>query len=296
MTKSSKLVFFGTEDFSLPSLQALVDAGYAIVAVVTKPDSSRGRSKELVQPAIKTYALSVGIPVFQPNRLTDINNELAELNADAGVLVSYGKLLPQRTLDVFSRVGIINLHPSLLPRYRGPSPIEAAIVNGDSQTGISIMRLTVGMDEGPVYTQKTYELHADEIKPELTKTLATEGARLLVSVLPDILSGKLKPQPQPITGVSYTTLLSKNDGLLDPSTDDAYALERKVRAYLMYPKTRLTLNNNDVIITSVKVVESLSDYPLTIACKDNTYLALTQLIAPSGKSMSGEAYLRGYAA
>ncbi|MEO5499715.1 MAG: methionyl-tRNA formyltransferase [Candidatus Saccharimonadales bacterium] len=294
MKPSSKLVFFGTEDFSLPSLQALIEAGYNVVAVVTKPDTQRGRSNKLIQPVVKTYASSNNIPVFQPNRLSDIEHELTELHANAAVLVSYGKLLPQRTLNVFSPLGIINLHPSLLPRYRGPAPIEAAIVNGDSETGISIMRLTAGMDEGPVYTQELYTLHGTEAKPELTKTLALMGAELLVSVLPDILSGKLQPIPQQNTGVSYTTLLSKKNGILDPSTDDANAIERKVRAYLNYPKTRLTLDKNDVIITSVNVVESLADYPLTIECKDKTYLALTQVTAPSGKSMSGEAYLHGY--
>ncbi len=296
MKPSSKLVFFGTEDFSLPSLQALVDAGYDIAAVVTKPDAKRGRSKELVQPAVKVYALSKNIPVFQPNKLSDIDTELTELNADAGVLVSYGKLLPQRTLDIFKPLGIINIHPSLLPKYRGPAPIEAAILNGDIETGISIMQLTLGMDEGPVYAQEHYDLHGNETKPELTKVMAIEGAKLLVSTLPDILSHKLRAIPQQNIGVSYTTLLSKNLGLLDPLTDKAHDLERKVRAYLTYPKTRLTIRSNEVILTAVKVVKSLDDYPLTIDCKDKTYLAITQVIAPSGKTMSGEDYLRGYSA
>ncbi len=294
MKPSSKLVFFGTEDFSLPSLVALVEAGYIVAAVVTKPDTRRGRSKALVEPAVKVYAISKNIPVLQPDKLADIDNELIELEVDAGVLVSYGKLLPKRTLDIFTTIGIINVHPSLLPKYRGPAPIEAAILGGDTTTGTSIMQLTLGMDEGPVYAQVNHELNGHETKPSLTKAMALEGAQLLIDTLPDILSNKLHAIPQSNIGVSYTTLLFKDLGFLDPATDNAYVLERKVRAYLGYPKTRLTVLGNEVIVTAVKVVESLESYPLTVECKDKTYLALTQIIAPSGKLMPGDAYLRGY--
>lgn len=295
MQKSKKLVFFGTEDFSLPTLKALVEAGFEIAAVVTKPDTARGRSKALVEPAVKTYAKAKNLTVFQPHKLAEINDELAGLGVDAGVLVSYGKLLPQRTLDVFNPTGIINVHPSLLPRYRGPAPIEAAIEQGDKMTGISIMRLTLGMDEGPVFAQIERPLIGNETKPQLTTALAYEGARLLIEVLPDILSGRLDAKPQKNSDVSYTSLISKQDGLLDPITDTAYALERKVRAHLGFPKSRVTLGDNVVIVTSSKVVETVSDYPLVIVCKDDTYLALLEVVAPSGKSMTGEAYVRGYA-
>lgn len=294
MSKSSKLVFFGTEDFSLPTLQFLVEAGYDVRAVVTKPDTRRGRGKQLVEPAVKTLAAEHNIVVLQPERLGDIQAELETISPDAGVLVSYGKILPGRTLDVFAPIGIINIHPSLLPRYRGPAPIEAAILAGDDTTGISIMQLTAGMDEGPVFAQTNYPLTGRETKPELNQSLSQKGAEYLLETLDDILSGKLQPTPQQNNDVSYTTLISKNDGFIDPSTDDAYAIERKVRAYLGYPKTRLTIKNTDVIITSVKTVESLSSAPLVIKCANNTYLSIEKLIAPSGKSMSGEAFLRGY--
>ena len=294
MTPSSKLVFFGTEDFSLPTLRALVDSGYNVAAVVTKPDTPRGRSKQLIEPAVKVFAREHNLPVLQPQRLADIQNELETIAPDAGVLVSYGKILPGRTLDVFGEPGIINIHPSLLPRYRGPAPIEAAILAGDTATGISIMRLTAGMDEGPIFAQTHHELDGTETKPELNDTLSERGASFLLEVLDDILTGKLSPTPQQTSGVSYTTLISKQDGMLTPATDDAHALERKVRAYLGYPKSRLSIKNTDVIITSVKVVESLDSGPLVIECADNTYLEVRELIAPSGKTMSGEAFLRGY--
>lgn len=296
MKTSSKLVFFGTEDFSLPSLKALVEHGFHVVAVVTKPDTPRGRSKQLVSPVVKSYVESAGIPVYQPNKLGDIHDELVSLDADAGVLVSYGKILPQRTLDVFDPIGVINVHPSLLPKYRGPAPVEAAIVNGDEMTGISIMRLTAGMDEGPVFAQLTVPLTGTETRPTLTAALANTGAAFLVETLPGILENKVEAVPQQIGDVSYTSLLTKDMGNLDPSTDDAYALERKVRAYLGFPKTRLKIKNTDVIVTSVKVVESLSSAPIVIECRNKTFLEVRELVAPSGKTMSGEAFLRGYGA
>ncbi len=293
MNKSKRLVFFGTEDFSLPSLQALVDGGFNVVAVVTKPDSARGRSKKLVEPAVKTYAKHIGLTVFQPGRLADIQDQLVELKPDAGVLVSYGKLLPQRTLDVFEPIGIVNVHPSLLPKYRGPAPVEAAILNGDQQTGITIMKLTLGMDEGPIFAQTTVPLTGQETRPVLTKQLSQMGAKVLVDTLPGILENKVEAIEQKNSDATYTTLLRKEHGLLDPVTDNANALERKVRAYLDYPKTRLKIKNTDVIVTSAKVVESSDSAPLVVDCVDNTYLAIDSLIAPSGKTMSGEAYLRG---
>jgi methionyl-tRNA formyltransferase len=294
MKASKKLIFFGTEDFSLPSLKALVESNFNVVAVVTKPDSARGRSKQLVEPVVKTYAMSQSIPVYQPAKLADITDELIALGPDAGVLVSYGKLLPQRTLDLFSPIGIINLHPSLLPRYRGPAPIEAAIVHGDHETGISIMRLTLGMDEGPVFAQEVLPLRGNETKPELTKSLADRGAAFLVEQLPAILSGELLPTPQKNSDVSYTSLLTKKDSVLDPLTDDAYALQCKVRAYLGYPKTRLRIDNTDVIVTSAKVIESLQDDSLVVPCANGTYLEILKLTAPSGKTMSGVDFKRGY--
>lgn len=295
MKMSSKLVFFGTEDFSLPSLKALVEHDYTVVAVVTKPDTARGRSKQLISPVVKSYAEAQGLPVYQPHRLVDIHDELSGLGADAAVLVSYGKILSQRTLDIFNPIGVINLHPSLLPKYRGPAPIEAAIESGDKTTGISIMRLTAGMDEGPVFAQMTVPLDGTETRPTLTASLAHTGAVYLLETLSDILDRKLEAVPQQNDDVSYTSLLTKEMGILDPLTDDAYALERKVRAYLGYPKSRLKINTTDVIVTSANVVDSFSSAKLVIKCADETFLEVRELIAPSGKMMSGEAFLRGYA-
>lgn len=293
MTTQKKLVFFGTEAFSVPALQSLVDAGYNIAAVVTKPDTRRGRGHKTFVHPVKQLALDHKIPVLQPVRLKDIDEELTAIKAEAAVLVSYGKIIPSRTLNLFGNIGIINIHPSRLPKYRGPSPIEATILAGDTSTAISIMQLDQGMDTGPVYAQLDVPLTGSETKPELSDKLSRLGAELLVDTLPSILSGDLKPKPQSNDDVSVTSLISKQDGTLDPTTDAASVLERKIRAYQGYPKPRLTIKDIDVIITSAKIAESLDDGPLTIACAQNTWLKVEKLIAPSGRVVSARAFLNG---
>lgn len=290
---SSSVIFFGTEAFSGPSLEALIAAGYDVKAVVTKPDSRRGRGRGLEAPLVKRIAQAHDIPVLQPNKLGEITADLEKLLPATGVLVSYGKIIPQRILDLFEPVGIINVHPSLLPKYRGPAPIEGAILAGDKVTGISIMKLTAGMDEGPVFSQTTYPLRGDETKPQLYERLSTLGAQQLIADLPAILEGSLVAKPQEISDVSYTSLISKQDGIVDPLTDDAYAIERKVRAYAGYPKVRLSYKNNDVIITSAKPSETQTGDELIVPCANNTWLRIVELIGPSGKTMSGRDFLHG---
>lgn len=295
MSMLYRLVFFGTELFSVPTLRALIDAGYAIAAIVTKPDTVRGRGKKLFIHPVKQIGIDHGIPVLQPERLADIEPELKSLRANAAVLVSYGKIIPKRILDVFEPVGIINIHPSKLPQFRGPSPIEATILSGQKSTAISIMKLDEGMDTGPVYTQQIVELSGNENKPELAERLSLLGAQTLLKALPDILSTKLKAKPQQNYDVSVTSLIMKTDGVLNPTTDDACTLERKIRAYQGYPKPHLSLLGNDVIITSAKCTPVPSVESLTIPCAHNTWLEILLLVAPSGRTMSGPDYLRGYA-
>ncbi len=294
MGQSKRLVFFGTEDFSRPFLKMLIDRHYDVAAVVTKPDSRRGRKSKLVEPAVKTLAKKHGIKVFQPNKVAEITEALAALQADFAVLAAYGKILPKRTLDLFEPIGIINIHPSLLPRYRGPSPIEAAIINGDSKTGVSIMKLVAEMDAGPVFVQAELQLASQETKPELYDKLAALGVTALSDSLGDITSGSLKPKPQPNSSVTYTTLLTKEMSFVDPLTDDAYVIERHVRAYLGFPKTKLLINDNVVILTSTKVTESNLPGELVIDCANNTHLLIEKLVAPSGRTMSGADFKRGY--
>lgn len=291
---STKILFFGTEDFSLAALTGLIEADYPIAAVVTKPDSKKGRGQKLTPPAVKILATRHNIPVWQPAKLKDITDDITALGKTIGILVSFGKIIPQSTIDLFTP-GIINVHPSLLPKYRGPSPIESAILNGDKTTGVSIMQLSAEMDAGPVYTAKTYTLKGTETRPELYQTLATTGTDLLLETLPHILDGSLQPTPQNNRKATYCQLLQKEDGILHPEKFSAAQAERQVRAYLNYPKTRYIVFNQQIIITKAHISNERKT-PLDIQCQDGAFLSIDELMAPNGRIMSGKAFLNGYAA
>lgn len=293
MKTSSPLVFFGTEDFSAVSLLALIEGSFDVRAVVTKPDFRRGRGKTLQQPRVKQIAESAGIPVLQPAKVSEISELAKALHPVAGVLVSYGKIIPQSVIDLFTP-GIINVHPSLLPKYRGPSPIEAAIANGDEVTGVSIMQLNAAMDAGPVYAQCKIPLNGTETRFTAYDYLGRAGADMLAQTLPRILSGDLLPEAQDDEQASYCSLLRKEDGTLDPEHMTATQAERMVRAYVGYPKSRLKISGHDVVITKASVVENQTQNGLIIPFADNTFLRVEELVGPSGKSMDGEAFLRGY--
>lgn len=294
MTNTShKILFFGTEDFSAISLRALVESGFDVVGVVTKPDSRKGRGQKLIEPEVKTIATSHGIPVWQPTSLSEIADDIRALQPIAGVLVSYGKIIPQSIIDLFEP-GIINVHPSLLPKYRGPSPIESTIINGDSETGVTIMQLSARMDAGPTYAQEVYPLSGTETQSPLYQTLGERGAQLLVKSLPAILDGSLRPVDQIEELASYCKLLEKSDAELRPSTFTAAELERKVRAHLAFPRSKTAFQNHSIIVTDVSVADSAVT-PLDLECRDGAYLVINEVIAPSGKKMNAEAFIRGYA-
>ena len=292
MTKTSPIVFFGTEDFSLYSLKTLIEAGFPVVAVVTKPDTKRGRDRALTQPAVKSYAEEHGVLVLQPSNLSDITQYIGSLSSPVGVLASYGKIIPQSILDLFSP-GIINIHPSLLPKYRGPSPIEAAIEHRDSHTGVSIMKLVAKMDAGPIYTQAPYALDQTESKPELYNTLGLMGANLLAHTLPSIVDGSLQPTPQNESEATYCPLLSKKESLLDPKKITPGDAEARIRAHLGFPRTRMTIAGHQIIVTKAHAVMSKRS-PLDIQCKNGAYLSIDELIAPTGRTMDAKGFINGY--
>lgn len=252
--KTNRIIFFGTEEFSAASLQQLIDSNFNVVAVVTKPDSKKGRGHKLIPPSVKVIALRHDIPVWQPNKLTDITENIKSLQPVTGVLVSFGKIIPQATINLFTP-GIINVHPSELPKYRGPSPIESTILNGDPKTGVSIMQLTADMDAGPVYHIEPYTLSGDETQPELYKTLAEIGAKTLINTLPKIINGSLLPTPQDDSRASYCKMIDKTSGIIDWNKS-AEQIEREIRAYRTWPGSKSTIGKVDVIITDATVVKS----------------------------------------
>jgi methionyl-tRNA formyltransferase len=295
MKASKRVVFFGTEDFSAPSLQKLLDSGWQIMAVVTKPDSPSGRGQKIGSPKVKQIAQIAKIQVLQPQKVAEIDNEIHKLKPELGVLVAYGKIIPQSTIDLFPN-GIINAHPSLLPKYRGPSPIETAILNNEPETGISLMRLSAGMDEGPVFDQMRIALTGSEDRLQLYAHLAKLSADFLLDKLEAIAEGWLTPKPQIEAQATYTNLLKKENGVLDFGKP-AELLEREVRAYTGWPKSQVKIFGNEVIVTKARVAnppaggEKASN--LVMKCQPG-YLEILELIGPSGKTMSGSDFLRGY--
>lgn len=301
MTNTSKtIVFFGTEDFSARFLTALIDEGYDIRAVVTKPDSRKGRGQKVVEPLVKTIALERSITVWQPQKLADITDDIKALGDVAGVLVAYGKIIPESTIRLFTP-GIINVHPSLLPRYRGPSPIEAAILHGDTETGVSIMQLAKAMDAGPVYSQITVPLTGNETKSNLYALLGSRAESQLLETLPLILEGSLQPTAQDESQATYCQLIRKTDGRLDWHKP-AVELEREIRAYAGWPKSHTELADTPVAITRAQVANIGPAKPGELVVEktrlfigtSTDWLEILALQPGGKKEMPVSAFLSGY--
>lgn len=230
-----RVVFAGTPEFALASLSALVDSGITPCAVLTQPDRPAGRGKRVTESPVKRYAARHGIPVLQPATLRDeqVADELVKLEADVLIVAAYGLLLPQNVLDI-PRAGCLNVHASLLPRWRGAAPIQAAILAGDQTTGISLMAMTAGLDCGPVYVTSEVRIGDQETAGELHDRLAKLGGELLVTHLDDILTGRLAAHEQDDAEASYAGKIKKQDAELD-WTQSADDLSRRVRAYNPVP-------------------------------------------------------------
>lgn len=230
------LVFMGTPQFAVPSLRALAGEPYDIT-VVTQPDKPSGRGGRMTPPLVKVLAQELGLPVLQPASLKDpgFRALLAEMQPDVTVLVAYGEYVAPVLLDL-PRHGSINLHPSLLPRWRGSTPIQSAILAGDEVTGVSIIRMDRGLDTGPILAQRSTPVAPDESHAELSARLANMGAELLAETLPRWLKREIEPVPQTEEGATLTRTLSKEDGLLDWSAP-AEEIDRRVRAFQPWPGT-----------------------------------------------------------
>lgn len=212
----SKIIFMGTPQFAVPSLEALIAAGHSVMAVVTQPDKPQGRGMSSLPSPVKKAALDRGIPVFAPLKLKDESfiKELQGLGADFFVVVAYGKILPRHVLDIPPK-GCVNLHASLLPKYRGAAPINWAIVNGEKETGVSTMLMDSGMDTGPVLLEKRVAIGADDTAEDLAKRLSTEGAALLAETIKLLSEGGIRPREQDGSNATYAPILKKEDGAID---------------------------------------------------------------------------------
>lgn len=292
--KKTPIIFFGTEDFSAVSLQKLIDEGFEIAGIITKPDSRKGRGQKLQTPKVKQIGEKFNIPVLQPQKISEITDFVKKFEKPAGVLVSFGRIIPQEIIDLFTPA-IVNVHPSLLPKYRGPSPIESAILNGDEKTGVSLMKLSKEMDAGDVYSQEEIELSKTETASDLYKTCGEIGAEMLVRDLPKIISGEIKGQKQDDSQAEYCQLLKKSDALLSQDEQTAEQAEQQIRAFEIFPKSKIKLGEHLIIVKSAKVVSSNPENsPLTLKFAEGTFLKIERLITPNGKETAAKSFENGY--
>lgn len=292
--KKTPIIFFGTEDFSAVSLQKLIDEGFEIAGIITKPDSRKGRGQKLQAPKVKQIGEKFNIPVLQPQKMSEIVDFVKTFENPVGVLVSFGRIIPQEIIDLFTPA-IVNVHPSLLPKYRGSSPIESAILNGDEKTGVSLMKLSKEMDAGDVYSQEEIELSKTETASDLYKTCGEIGAEMLVRDLPKIISGEIKGQKQDDSQAEYCQLLKKSDALLSQDEQTAEQAEQQIRAFEIFPKSKIKLGEHLIIVKSAKVVSSNPENsPLTLKFAEETFLKIERLITPNGKETTAESFENGY--
>lgn len=314
-----KVVYMGTPQFAVPALEALIQGsapgiilpdGLEVVCVITRPDKPVGRGKEIVFSPVKQTALAHEIPVWQPGSLKREENiaALAEYQADIYIVAAFGQILPQAVLDQ-PRYGTLNIHASLLPKYRGVSPITAAILQGDVEAGVTIMLLDAGVDTGPMVRKGRIPIANDDTTGTLTAKLADLGAKTLVETLPDWIAGKITPEPQADELSTHTHMLTKEHGLINWERPAA-AIARAVRAYNPWPSAYSHWRGKQLKIVTAHVLEARPSRPLQtgILCLQyergkqvlavvtgSGLLVVDRLQLEGKKVMSADEFLRGYA-
>jgi len=291
-----RLAFMGSPDFSVPALHALHGAGHQIVAVYCQPPRPAGRGQATRRCPVHAAADALGFQVRTPKRLRsdpDVQAAFASLALDAAIVAAYGLILPQPMLDA-PRLGCLNIHASLLPRWRGAAPIHAAVLAGDAETGVTIMQMDAGLDTGPMLLREALPIGPGTTTGQLHDELAAMGARLIVRALAE----NPPPVPQPETGVTYAAKLGREDGRID-WTQDAAAIERRVRAFDPWPGTFTTLAGVTLKILVARAVAgtgsagTVLDDTLTVACGRGA-LRPTRVQAPGRAVLDAAAFLRGH--
>jgi methionyl-tRNA formyltransferase len=287
-----RIVFAGTAPFAGPTLNQLREAGHDVALVVTQPDRLGGRGMQPLQSPIKRQATEMRLPVFQPERIRtdEAQARIREVGADIMVVVAYGQILPASLIEA-PRLGTLNVHASLLPRHRGPAPVEWAILSGDSETGVTIMQMDAGVDTGPILAQERVPIAPDEIAPRLEGRLANVGGRLLVQTLDGLVDGRVQPIPQPAVGATNAPRLRSEDGKLDPTTMTAEDIDRKVRALVGRVGTWMTLKGVEVKVLRGHLDGGVGE-GLPIQTMSGAYV-VDEVQPPGGRLMSAAAWARG---
>ena len=299
--KSLKIIFAGTPDFAAKHLQALLNSPHQVIGVFTQPDKPAGRGNKLTASPVKQLALQNNLPVYQPISLKDSANQqiIADLNADIMIVVAYGLILPQTVLDM-PKYGCLNVHGSLLPRWRGAAPIQRACWAGDTETGITIMQMDVGLDTGDMLYKEKCHIEDDDTSATLYNKLAQIGPDALLKTLKLIIEGKAKPEKQNESQVTYATKLSKQEAKLDWNLT-ATQLERCIRAFNPWPVSYFEINGELIKVWQANVISETTDKtPGTILQADKSGIQIaTQdgvinmtLLQPAGKKpMSAQDFL-----
>jgi methionyl-tRNA formyltransferase len=295
-----RLAFLGTPAFAVPTLERMVEAGHEVAGVVTQPDRPRGRGQQPAAPPVKEAALRLGLPVYQPERVRrpEAVEYLRGLATEAMVVVGYGQIIPQAVIDV-APLGIINVHASLLPKYRGAGPVQWAIVNGETRTGVTTMRIDAGLDTGDMLLKAETEIGEDETAIELGTRLARMGADLLVATLAGLAAGTIVPEKQDPAQATYAPLLKKEDGRIDWS-QPARAIHNRVRGLQPWPGAFTTLRGQTVHVwkttgpkegrgTAGRIVGLR---PLTVACGEGE-LEVVEVQMEGRKRMAAADFVNG---
>jgi len=299
--QSYNVIFIGTPEFAVPSLEALIaNPEFNVRMVITQPDRPAGRGKKIQKSPITKVALGEGLPILQPETAKnnpELVRAITSIAPDVIVVVAYGKILPQEILDI-PKHGIVNVHASLLPKYRGASPIPAAIINGDSETGVTIMKMILKMDAGPIIgTSAPVTINQTDTSATLSKKLAETGAESLIKLLPKYLSGEIIPQEQNEAEVTFAKLISKEDGKIDWNENEEI-IARKVRSYTPWPSVFTYWDDKLIKILEVEFHSEINNEPGKVSTKDNgLYIGNLKILhlQLAGKTpMSGREFLAGH--
>ena len=297
------LVFLGTPQFAVPTLERVVAAGHHVLAVYTQPDRPKGRGGQVSASPVKQTALRLGLPVHQPERVRrpEVVEQLKQMQPDAMVIVGYGQIIPQSIIDI-PRHGIINVHASLLPKYRGAAPIQWAIANGETSTGVTTMRIDAGLDTGDMLLKWETEIGPEENALELGERLSEAGADLLVETLAHMERGEMKPEPQDNAQATLAPILKKEDGLIDWNWT-AKKIYDRVRGFLPWPGAYSFFRGQMFHIWKARVAEESGDGApgrmvaykkrLLVTCGEGTALEPLEVQMEGRKRMPAEAFLNG---
>lgn len=298
-----KYIFFGTPEFAAIVLEKLIDAGYIPEAIICNPDEPVGRKQILTPPPVKVLVEKFNISIFQPankSELLAINYKLSAIRPDLAIIAAYGKIIPKEVLDI-PRLGFLNIHGSLLPAYRGASPIQYAILNGDKNTGITIMKVDEEMDHGAIISNYEFLISKLDTYESLSQKLAILGAELLIKIIPDYISGKIESIEQNHLKATYTKILKKEDGRIDWSKS-AEEIERMARAFYPWPMAWTIWNNKILKILEATVLNGndkkpgevfLKNNELSVRCGKNI-LIIKKLQLEGGKILSAKEFLNGH--